>query len=123
MTVAEVREKCKSLVARVPRDASVLAVLVLASLFSFGLGFLAGLDARRGEGGIVIEESPAVLGGAVEPAARQGGEVVASKNGTKYYFTECVGAGRIAEANKVRFVSASAAMQAGYTLAANCAPR
>lgn len=45
MTIAGAREKCKSLVAKVPRDVLILAILVLASLFSFGLGYMAGLDA------------------------------------------------------------------------------
>lgn len=45
MTIADMREKCKSLAAKVPRDALVLAILVLASSLSFGLGYMAGLDA------------------------------------------------------------------------------
>ncbi len=47
MTIAEAREKCKSLVAKVPRDVLILAILVLVALLSFGLGYLAGLDAVR----------------------------------------------------------------------------
>lgn len=45
MTIADMREKCKSLAAKVPRDALILAILVLASSLSFGLGYMAGLDA------------------------------------------------------------------------------
>ena len=45
MSIAEVREKCKSLVAEAPRDALILGILVLASSLSFLLGYLAGLDA------------------------------------------------------------------------------
>jgi hypothetical protein len=45
MTIAEAREKCKSLVAKAPRDVLIIAVLILACLLSFGLGYLAGLDA------------------------------------------------------------------------------
>jgi len=46
--------------------------------------------------------------------------VVASKNGTKYYFSWCSGISRISVANKVTFSSAKEAEKAGYTIAANC---
>ena len=46
MTIAEARDKCKSLVAKVPRDVLILSILVLASFLSFGLGYFAGLDAQ-----------------------------------------------------------------------------
>ena len=50
----------------------------------------------------------------------EAGQVVASKNGTKYYLPDCAGADRIAPANKVWFASAAAAAAAGYTPAVNC---
>ncbi|MFA5942175.1 MAG: hypothetical protein WC798_00670 [Candidatus Paceibacterota bacterium] len=116
MTIAEVREKCKALVAGVPRDVFVIAVLVFASSASFGLGYLAGLDI--GGQGIVIGEvnnppSP-------EATAGEAGKFVASRNGTKYYLPSCSGASRISESNKVWFSSAEAAVAAGYSPAANC---
>ena len=124
MTIAEARGKCKSLaarlrgtVARVPRDVLVLGILVLASASSFGLGLLAGLDERKGNS-IMPETAPV---SAAETAPGVG--VVASKNGTKYYYPECAGAHRIMEANKIWFVSASVAETAGYALAANCVGR
>lgn len=45
MTIAEVRQICKNRLASVPRDALILGILVLVALFSFGFGYLAGLDA------------------------------------------------------------------------------
>lgn len=48
--------------------------------------------------------------------------IVASKNGTKYYYAKCSGVGRIKEENKVWFSTASDAEKAGYELAKNCAP-
>lgn len=123
MTIPEAREKCKSLLALLPRDALVVAVVVLASSASFGLGFLAGRDAGQGSvlriedvAGNVSEPETAVA--PVERAAA--GKVVASKNGAKYYPPDCVAAGRISEANKIWFVSAAAALEAGYEPAANC---
>ena len=49
-----------------------------------------------------------------------GGEVVASKNGTKYYFPWCGIAGRIKDVNKVWFTSRADAEKAGYKPATNC---
>ncbi len=46
--------------------------------------------------------------------------LVASKNGTKYYFSTCSGASRIAEKNKIIFQTPEEAERAGYTLASGC---
>ena len=113
MTIAEAREKCKNALATVPRDVFVVAILLLASSASFGLGFLAGIDAGQGSGVLVATPSAPVT-------ATSSGEVVASKSGTKYYFLSCAGADRISEVNKTRFASAQLAEHAGYTLAVNC---
>lgn len=113
MTIPEAREKCKNLVGRVPRDVFIIAILILASSFSFGLGYLAGLDAGQTAQDPLFASSSATM-----PTE---GQVVASKTGTKYYAPSCAGAGRISDANKVWFASAAAAQAAGYAPAANCA--
>jgi hypothetical protein len=122
MTIADARAKCKTLLERVPRDVLILAVLVLASSASFGLGFLAGSE-RAGpstgsEQGSALSITPSPL---VEqsPAASSTG-IVGSKNGTKYYLPGCAGAARISDANKVFFDSASEAEAMGYQLASGC---
>jgi len=86
---------------------------VLASFASFGLGYLAGLDAA-GQGNDTMREESSFTTTAAE------GKIVASKNGTKYYLSSCAGAEKISDANKVWFVSAAVAQAAGYTPAANC---
>lgn len=48
------------------------------------------------------------------------GEIVASKNGKKYYFVWCSGASNIKESNKRYFNSEVLAQKAGYILANNC---
>jgi hypothetical protein len=54
MIIAEARAKCKSLLERfltlrqTARDVLIFGVLILASLLSFGLGYLAGVDAGQG---------------------------------------------------------------------------
>jgi hypothetical protein len=114
MTIAEAREKCKTLVSQVPRDALIVGVLVLASSASFGLGYLAGLDAAGKGNNAILGEDSSLTTTAAE------GNIVASKNGTKYYLPSCAGADKISEANKIWFVSAELAAAAGYTPAANC---
>lgn len=116
MTIAETREKCKSFIARVPRDLLTVGVLVLSSSLSFGLGYLAGEDAAQ-VSRILFEEAPVSASSVTGAAA---GQIVASKNGTKYYLPTCAGADRISDANKVWFASVSAAQKAGYSPAANC---
>ncbi len=119
MTIAETREKCKSLVGRVPRDVLSIGILILASSLSFGLGYLAGEDAGQQASSNVSFQ----LSSPISPitTSTTTGKVVASKTGTRYYLPTCAGADRISDANKVWFVSISAAQMAGYTPALNCA--
>jgi len=108
MTIADARKKCKSLIARIPRDVLSIAILILASSCSFGLGYLAGQEHHFSTSTTLQKEVQGT------------GQVVASKNGTKYYLSGCAGADRISDANKVWFASPAAAAAAGYTPAANC---
>lgn len=115
MTIAEAREKCKIFIGdRIPRDVFIISILILASLFSFGLGYLAGLDAMssKGQGSKIIIEEPSIT--------TTSGQVIASKTGTKYYLPSCASASRISEENKIWFASVELAKTAGYTPAANC---
>lgn len=112
MNIADVRGKCKSLAGKIPRDVLVVAVLVLASLASFGLGYLSGVEA--GQGAPLILEAPGMA------KTDTSGGVVAAQNGSRYYFPNCAGVARLSEGNKIWFTSAVAAHEAGYTLANNC---
>ena len=49
-----------------------------------------------------------------------GGEVVASKSGSKYHLPTCPGAKQIKPDNIISFESIAAAEAAGYSAAANC---
>jgi hypothetical protein len=103
----------------VPRDVLIIAILILASSASFGLGYMAGRDAGQGTGSGgsplagVASDSPITVSSAT-------GRFVASKSGTKYYLPGCAGADRISDANKVWFTSSSVARAAGYEPAENC---
>ncbi len=58
--------------------------------------------------------------GTSEQARLPDGQVVASKNGTKYYLPWCGSAARILDKNKVFFASALEAERAGFAKASNC---
>ena len=111
MTIADTRERCKKYLAAVPKDILLVIILILAYLLSFGLGYLAGKDAEQGSA-VSIGTSPLI--------ASTTGQVIASKNGTKYYLPWCAGADRISSANKVWFDSVEIAKAQGYAPAANC---
>lgn len=53
-------------------------------------------------------------------AASNGGDLVGSKNGTKYYYSWCAGVTKINPENIIHFSSKSEAEARGYTPAKNC---
>jgi len=134
---------------RIPADILFIAVGILIALASFGIGILYAREQGAGEGedGLWIEnsvsgtsESPlktnatesketkaepipkqgASVGSVVSDAPSGGGQVVASKSGTKYYLPWCGTVSRIKEENKVWFASIEEAEKAGYEPAKNC---
>lgn len=99
--------------------------IVLVAVIAFSLGRISGLQQKR-EPVRVISENTGEVKGAV--SADQGrlvsptssGEVVASKNGTKYHYPWCAGAKQISAKNLITFESTEEARAAGYTPAINC---
>lgn len=135
MTIAGLVRRSKALYEATPRDVFIVFVLILSASASFGLGVLAERDleqlARPGGSGFGTSEIPLTAGvlealkEAAPPAPLPvnlpaGGQVVASKNGTKYFLPWCGGATLILDANKVWFSSREEAEKAGYQPAANC---
>ncbi|MBX4181566.1 hypothetical protein KW807_01740 [Candidatus Parcubacteria bacterium] len=113
-------------------------VITLVATLSFGLGRLSKTGDRAGVTLEVDQQlttndpqpnpktqgtASAIQAGLPAETSRKAGEVVASKNGSKYHYPYCSGAKRILEANKLTFPSAQAAEASGYTLAANCSPK
>lgn len=70
--------------------------------------------------GAVINNAAVISPAQKTESIQSGGQVVASKSGTKYHFPWCSGAKTISEKNKIWFDSPEAARVAGYTPAANC---
>jgi len=115
MTIADIRAASKNLISKVPKDIILVAVLLFVSAASFGFGILVGQDTGSGTPFSVCD-STAVP----EVHPETGGEVVASKTGSKYFLPWCAGAKNISEANLITFSSAEEAQTKGYTPAANC---
>lgn len=132
----------------IPRDVLLVVLILLIAGASFGLGMLAGREGKKGgkddalwiENLISTATSSAQVAGVLQTKAPErqtkgsavitpveivealpaGGEVVASKTGTKYYLPWCGTVKRIKEENKVWFSSKLEAEKAGYSPAQNC---
>lgn len=90
----------------------IILLVVLSSSLIFGLGWWYQIEASR---------TPVRIYQAGNSDAPSGaGQVVASKNGTKYYYGWCGGSKTIKEANRVTFATEALAIQAGYSKAKNC---
>jgi hypothetical protein len=97
--------------------------MVLGALLFFGLGRLSALQKDYSPVSIVnnqvqVPQSVEVSQVAVRPVST--GEVIGSKNGTKYYLPWCGALSRIKPENRVVFASAALAREKGYSPAANC---
>ena len=107
-------EQIKGSGINLPKDLFFAVLLLVVCVASFGLGRLSVLEDAQ---------TPATLlqapGADIQPIYL-GGEVVASKNGTKYHFPWCAGARAMSEKNRVWFKSIEDAQKAGYAPAGNC---
>ena len=132
MIIQEIVNKCKS------DEVYIALVIVFVGIGAFGLGRLSKIESARE--GVTIEAPAAVVEAlaaedsvsnfasgqstanlsTVSDSSQTGGQVVASKTGTKYHFPWCSGAKTISDANKITFNSAEEARAAGYTPASNC---
>jgi hypothetical protein len=93
----------------------VLTAVTLIGLGSFGLGRLSALES--------IKPSIRIYEANAAPAPRGmylGGEYVASKTGSVFYFPWCAAAQSIGAADQIWFHSEAQAERAGYMRAKNC---
>ena len=90
----------------------IIIILLTASL-AFAFGRLSKLEEGREQLTISYKEQAATI---VSAKSR----ILASKNGSKYYYPWCNGATRISQKNIIWFTSRENAEQAGYAKASNC---
>ena len=121
-------ERVKQFIHIYQTDIVLAAGIILVSIISFGLGRLSAIS--KAHIPMRIEETSVYQlrqgtsttstfpGSPTSPT--NSAELVASKNGLKYYHPWCTGASRIKDANKITFSSEDEAKAAGYELAANC---
>ena len=109
--------KINSFIRSHSRELYILLIIVLVVFLAFGLGRLSAIYEEKGELKILNpdgQEAAAAL-----PLIALGGQYVASKTGTQYYFPWCGSAARIAEVNRIYFATRAEAERAGYA-AGNC---
>ncbi len=127
--IHEIAQKCKLFFRFLERsDIYTALILVLVGFGGFGLGRLSLTEESRippqirynfagvGETFTVSPDSSLDP----SPYSLNPSPLVASKNGTKYYYPWCGGVSRISPANLVSFPSEEDAKAKGYTPASNC---
>jgi hypothetical protein len=128
MSIHPIFLKIKALTLKVGFEGFIMIlIIILVGLAGFGLGRLstAGetnpIIIQTGESATpqfpISNSAPQTLTGAENSSS---GNIVASKNGTKYYFSWCSGVGRIQDQNKVYFTTEQEAIDAGYSKASGC---
>lgn len=107
--------KIKAAIASAVGEWGLIALVFLLAFASFGLGRLSVLEGSKPP--ISVNTAPT----ATEPRRMAvGGLVVASRNGSVYYYPWCGGVSTISPVNRVWFNTEAAARKAGYAPAKNC---
>lgn len=123
-SINEFLAKIKAFCIEMKEEILVCLIIIFVGLASFGLGKLSVSEVNEKE--VRIISGAAAVGAVVAPGvsaqteAQNSGQVVASKNGTKYHYPWCGGAKQIAEKNKITFATIEEAKAAGYSPAGNC---
>ena len=97
------------------REWGITVLVLLVALASFGLGRLSAFEEARPL--ISVGEAPQASQVRALPL---GGQFVASRTGTVYYFPWCGGAQQIPVGDQLWFASENVAQKAGYNPAKNC---
>lgn len=113
--LSEIKPRVLEAIDRYAGEWGYVALVLVLALASFGLGRLSALEAVQPP--LAIRTTAA----GTEPSQLAlGGLVVASRQGSAYYFPWCTGAMRLAVANQIWFASEQDARRAGYTPAKAC---
>ena len=95
-------------------------IIVLSLVNSYILGFLSNYNNDFEQLKIMQDSNLLIKDVSIVGNTSKKGSIVASKNGTKYYFMHCSGVGRIKEENKVYFNSENDATAEKYEKASGC---
>lgn len=115
MSIRDKTNEIKGFLVTIGSEWIVIFIVILVGFGGFALGRLSGLESAQNTAQVAsVAEAMDV------PERADGGQFVASKNGTKYHFPWCAGAQQIAERNKIWFDSIEEARRMGYTPAGNC---
>ncbi len=107
-------------------DVFVILVLCMVSITSFTLGMMYEREKVTALPSITTAPltltpiTPQVAATAVQSVTSSNGKIIASKNGTRYYFSWCSGVSRIAVKNRVFFDTEAEAQAKGYSKAKGC---
>lgn len=113
--IPELWLKSKQLSEDLLAEWGTIALVVVTCLGAFGLGRLSALVEARPL--VELRHAPEM---AAPAALNLGGQLVASKYGSYYYYPWCSGAAKIAQANQRWFPDTASAEAAGYRPAKNC---
>ena len=115
VNIAELKGNIKGQLDRGLADWGLFCVIFLIGVASFGLGRLSAVEDV--EAPVTLSQAPTE---AAPKALVAGGLIVASKNGTVYYFPWCSGAQKIQPDNTRWFPDEQSALQAGYAPSKVC---
>ncbi|MEK7646919.1 MAG: hypothetical protein AAB378_00915 [Patescibacteria group bacterium] len=125
--LAERINKFKSVLAEHKNDLFTAAAIILIAIIGFGLGRLSAIYERKTPITVeyldktdVTNAATAQNGNDKTNHATDSAGIVASKNGSKYYMTDCPAASRIKAENRIQFNSTKEAEEAGYTASVMC---
>ncbi|MDD9867965.1 MAG: hypothetical protein OXU73_01380 [Candidatus Campbellbacteria bacterium] len=106
----------------------IIIIIFLLAITSFFLGRLSAKTPPKAEFEVYYPAENAIFEDVSttppvhteNQAGNSRGEIVASKNGTRYYLPSCSGGNRIKEENKIYFSNEKEAEIAGYTKSKTC---
>jgi len=113
--------KIKGKLPNLSEEFFLFILIIFVALSSFALGHLSAKETATKKISsitcLVEKDNMAEYG--IKPILT-GGEIVASRKGSKYHFPWCTGAKQMSEQNKIWFKNIKEAKKHGYTAAGNC---
>ena len=104
------------------QENNIKRIGIIGSIICYGLSsyLLGGFDQRKDviESVVIVKDSQEII--VYEKGGGEGGLIVASKSGKKYYFPWCSGINRIKEENRIFFENVAIAESKGLTLSKTC---